>query len=396
VKTRIEDLAIFGGQPVFREKFHVGRPNIGNRQRLLARIDDVLDSRWLTNDGPYLQEFERRVAKLLGVRHCIAVANGTVGLEIAIRAAGLTGEVIVPSFTFVATAHSLLWQNITPVFADVDEHTHTLDVAKLQQLITPRTTGILGVHLWGRPCQIDRLVEVARDHHLRLLFDAAHAFACSYNGRMIGGFGDAEVFSFHATKFVNTLEGGAIVTNDDKIAHDSRLFRNFGFTDYDSVESVGTNAKMNEIEAAIGITSLEGMPEVLAVNKRNYMAYSDEMMEIEGISLVKYNENEAGNYQYVVLEIDETQIGISRDQLLDVLHHEGVLARRYFFPGCHRMEPYRSLYPDVGRQLRSTEELCRRTLVLPTGTSVGVRDVKEICEIIRFVASHKDVISNRR
>ncbi len=200
----LDTLAIFGGAPALDAVRHVGRPNIGDRRRLLERFNDLLDRRWLTNAGPYVQEFEQKLAALMGVEHCVAMCNGTVALEIAVRAAGLTGEVIVPSFTFVATAHALQWQEITPVFCDIDPTSYCLDPRRVEAMITPRTTGIIGVHLWGRPCDVDALTEIASRHRLKLLFDAAHAFGCSYKGRSVGGFGDAEVLSFHATKFFTT------------------------------------------------------------------------------------------------------------------------------------------------------------------------------------------------
>ena len=212
------DFAVFSGKPAFARPLHVGRPNLGEREDLLRRLNDILDRRWLTNAGRYVREFETAVAEMVGVRHCIAMCNATVGLEILIRAAGLSGEVIVPSFTFVATAHALQWQEITPVFADIDPRTHTLDPARVEEMITPRTTGIIGVHVWGRPCDIEGLQEVAERHHLKLLFDAAHAFGCGHRGKVIGSFGAAEVFSFHGTKFVNSGEGGAVVTDDDELA----------------------------------------------------------------------------------------------------------------------------------------------------------------------------------
>ena len=259
LKTAVGDLAIFGGTPAFQNVLHVGQPNIGNREKFTAQINDILDRRWLTNGGTYVTDFEKRIAATINVRHCVAMCNATVGLEIAIRALGLTGEVIIPSFTFVATANALQWQEITPVFCDIDRNTHSLDPAKVEQLITPRTSGIIGVHLWGKPCDIDGLTELARRRELKLLFDSAHAFGCSYKGRMVGNFGDAEVFSFHATKFLNSLEGGAVVTNDDSLAQKLRLMRNFGFTSYDRTESIGVNGKMNEVSAAMGLTNLDSM-----------------------------------------------------------------------------------------------------------------------------------------
>lgn len=329
-----------------------------------------------------MRELERQLATRLGVRHCIPICNGTVALEIAIRALDLSGEVIVPSFTFVATVHSLQWQGITPVFCDIDPKTHCLDPAKVEALITPRTTGILGVHVWGRACAIEALQEIASRQKLKLLFDAAHAFGCSHQGRMIGNFGACEVFSFHATKFFNTLEGGAIATNDDELARKIRLMKNFGFTNYDQVDYIGTNGKMNEISAAMGLTNLESLDEFIEVNRRNHRLYRERLAAIPGLSMVAYDERERNNYQYVVVEVDAAQTGLARDDLVAVLHAENVLARRYFYPACHRMEPYRSLFPGAGMLLPETERLADRVLVLPTGTGVSPDDIGAIADIL--------------
>jgi len=233
MKNSVSDLAIFGCPPAFNETLHVGRPNIGDREQLFQSFKQILDNRWLTNNGPFVQEFEAKIAHFLGVKHCIAMCNATIALEIVIRGLGLTGEVIIPAFTFVATAHSLQWQEITPVFCDIDPNTHTIDPKKIESLITPRTTGIIGVHLWGRSCAIEQLQEIAYNRNLKLIFDAAHAFGCSHIGRMIGNFGEAEVFSFHATKFINSFEGGVVATNNDDLAVKLRLMKNFGFVGYD-------------------------------------------------------------------------------------------------------------------------------------------------------------------
>jgi dTDP-4-amino-4,6-dideoxygalactose transaminase len=386
-KDSLEELAILGSPPAFDEKLHVGRPNIGNREHLLERINDLLDRRWLTNEGPYVREFEQEVSELLDVRHCVAVCNATLGLEIAIKAMELAGEVIVPSFTFIATAHALQWQGITPVFCDIDSATHNLDLQHIEALITPRTTGILGVHLWGRPCDVDALAQIARRHNLGLMFDASHAFGCSHEGRMIGNFGNAEVFSFHATKFSNTFEGGVVATNDAALAQKIRLMRNFGFTGYDEVGCIGTNGKMNEVSAAMGLTSLESLNEFVAVNRRNYQQYKKGLSGIPGIHVSSYDETEKCNYQYIVLEIEEAHAGIDRDELVQILWAENVIARRYFYPGCHRMEPYRSYYPDVGLRLPATERLAERVLQLPTGTAVGSDHISTICRLVKMVTS---------
>jgi dTDP-4-amino-4,6-dideoxygalactose transaminase len=378
----MSEFAILGGAPAFAEPMHVGRPNIGDRDRLMERIAGVIDGRWLTNDGPLVHELEEAVAAALGVPHCIAMCNGTVALEIAIRAAGLTGEVIVSPFTFVATAHALQWQEITPVFCDVDPRTHNIDPARIEELITPRTTGILAVHLWGRPAPVEELTEIADRHGLRLLFDAAHAFGCSHRGRMIGGFGTAEVLSFHATKVVNSFEGGAILTADDEFAEVVRLMRNHGFADYDEVSHVGTNGKMSEVAAAMGITSLESRDEFVEANRRNHEAYRAGLGGVDGVELIAYDESELCNWQYAVIEVDESA-ALSRDELQRVLWTENVLARRYFYPGCHRMEPYRTLFPDTGERLPQTERLAERVLALPTGTAMDPTSVAIVADLIR-------------
>lgn len=378
----MSDFAILGGPSAFAESLHVGRPNLGDRDRLIARIDGILDRAWLTNAGPLVREFEEAVARVVDVPHCVAMCNGTVALEIAIRAAGLRGEVIVSPFTFVATAHALQWQEITPVFCDIDPRTHNLDPNRVEDMITPRTTGIVGVHLWGRPCAIDALTEIAERRGLELLFDAAHAFGCSYRGRMIGGFGRAEVLSFHATKFVNSFEGGALVTDDAEFAAKARLMRNFGFADYDEVSYVGTNGKMTEVAAAMGLTSLESLDEFFEANRRNYEAYRAGLNGVDGIELMAYDEDQLVNRQYIVIEVDESA-GLSRDDLQRVLWAEKVLARRYFYPGCHRMEPYRSLFPHAGLVLPEAERLVRRVLALPTGSAMDPGMVGIVTDIIR-------------
>ena len=264
------DLAINGSPPLFTEPLHVGRPNIGNHAVFLERARQILESQWLSNNGPMAQAFEREVARFLGVKHCVAMCNGTIALEIATRALEMHGEVIVPSYTFIATAHALQWQAITPIFADIDPVTHNLDPVAVRKMITPRTTGILGVHLWGRPAPVEALQEIADEHHLHLMYDASHGFGCSHGGQLLGNFGECEVFSFHATKFFNTFEGGAIVTNDDALAEKTRLMRNFGFVNYDHVIYPGTNGKLTEIAAAMGLTNLQELDRFVAVNWRNY------------------------------------------------------------------------------------------------------------------------------
>jgi dTDP-4-amino-4,6-dideoxygalactose transaminase len=376
-------LAICTGKPRFPEPLHVGRPNIGSEDALIERIRGVLKRRWFTNDGQLVQEFERKLERFLGVRHCVAICNATVALEIAIRALELNGEVIVPSFTFIAAVHALQWHNVTPVFCDVGPDSHNLDPGLIEGLITPRTTGILGVHVWGNACDTERLAAIAETFNLRLLYDAAHAFGCSVAGRMIGSFGDCEIFSFHAAKFFNTFEGGVIATNNSDLDRKLRLMRNFGFSGIDTVSHLGTNGKMNEISAAMGLTGLESLAAFIESNQRNYQQYRKRLKDVPGIRMFLFDEHERNNYQYIVLEIDEVVTRLHRNDLVRILEAEQVLARRYFYPGCHRMEPYKSLSPQAGLRLSRTEALTERVLVLPTGTSIGVEDVDAVCDIIQ-------------
>jgi dTDP-4-amino-4,6-dideoxygalactose transaminase len=389
-KSSVDELAVFTGLPAFPAPLHVGLPNVGNTDDFLERARDILERRWFTNDGPYVRELERRVADLIEVEHCVAVCNGTAALEIAARASGLTGEVILPAFTFVATAHALLWQGLTPIFCDIDERTHNLDPAHAETLITARTSGLVGVHVWGRPAYSDELAELAAAHGLRLLFDAAHALGCSGEGRPIGGRGDAEILSFHATKVVNAFEGGAVLTNDGELAARMRRMRNFGFADYDDVRGVGVNGKLPEICAAMGLTTLDRLEEFVEVNRQNYEHYRAELDGLPGISVLAYDDSERHNYQYVVLELDPDRSPLARDDLVRVLHAENVLARRYFHPGCHRMEPYRSF--DPGLSLPKTEAVAGRVVSLPTGGALAESDVAAVAGLVRLALENAEAL----
>ena len=370
--------------PLFPAPLHVGRPNIGDREAFMKLAGEIFDRLWLSNNGPLVQELEKRIAAQLGVKHCVAMCNGTIALEIAIRALKLEGEVIVPSYTFIATAHALSWQGITPVFADIDPVTHNLDPEAVRRMITPRTTGIIGVHLWGRAAPVEALQAIADEHGLQLLFDAAHAFTCTHRGQAIGGFGRAEVLSFHATKFFNTFEGGAVLTNDDELAETMELMRNFGFKGFDNVIHPGTNGKMVEICAAMGLVNLDALPGVVASNKANYQAYRANLSGLPGLSLLPYDERETNNYQYIVVEVGP-ECPVTRDALVDALHAENVRARKYFWPGCHNMKPYRDLYPHAGLLLPNTKLVADRVLLLPTGTTITDQTIEAICQIIRNV-----------
>jgi dTDP-4-amino-4,6-dideoxygalactose transaminase len=379
--------AILNGSPSFDHDLLVGRPNVGDRQRLMDRLNDVLDRRWLTNHGMCVRELERRLEAMLGVRHCVAVCNATLGLQLAAHAMNLKGEVIVPSFTFIATAHALSWIGLTPVFADVDPETCTIDPRSVESLITPRVSAILGVHVFGRACDVDALSAIASRHQLQLFFDAAHAFRSTYKGELIGSFGRCEVFSFHATKFFNSLEGGAITTNDDALAERLRSMRDFGYgPGHDNTISVGTNAKMNEFCGAMGLTSLESLDEFIATNIGHYETYRTHLAGVPGIEVLEYDAHEQNNYQYVVVKVDGAQAGLTRDELRTALLAERVFTRPYFHPCLHQMGPYSASYR--GPSLPASERLSSQVLAFPTGTGVTPEEIKTICEVVRALLAH--------
>lgn len=386
-KDTVRDLAIHGGAPAFDAPVHVGLPNLEGRETFLRLVGEALDRRWVTNDGPLLRELEQRVAERLGVAHCVAMTNGTLALQVAVKAAGVTGEVVVPSYTFVATAHALEWIGLTPVFADIDPRTHCLDPAAVEAAITPRTSAIVPVHLWGRPAPVDELAAVAERHGLTLMYDAAHAFASSSRGRPVGGFGAAEVLSFHATKFVNSLEGGAVVTDDDELADRMRRLRNFGFVGFDDVRSPGTNAKMHEVSAAMGLASLEQLDGLIAANAAAYRHYREALEPVAGVRLLELDPADTPNYQYVVVELDD-DLAHRRDHVVEALNAENVVARRYFWPGVHRMQPYADRDPDAAARLRETERVAARVVVLPTGPTISAEMVATIVRVLELALHH--------
>ncbi|HEV2765703.1 MAG TPA: DegT/DnrJ/EryC1/StrS family aminotransferase, partial [Pyrinomonadaceae bacterium] len=271
----------------------------------------------------------------------------------------------------------------------------TIDARAVERLVTPRTTAVVGVHVWGQNCDTEALEDLCRRRNLRLVFDAAHAFGNSRAGRMVGRFGDAEVFSFHATKFFNTFEGGAVTTDDGELARRLRQMQNFGYAGFDEIVSVGTNGKMSEASAAMGLTSFESMDDFVAVNRRNYELYRRETEGLPGLRLMPYDGRERNNYQYVVFEVDRRRTGVGRDDLVKMFWAENVLARRYFHPGCHRTEPYRTLYPEAGESLRATEEVCERVMQLPNGTAVGENEVRQICRLLRLAVERGEELSAR-
>ncbi len=293
----------------------------------------------------------------------------------------------MPALTFVATPHAMRWQGLTPVFADIDPAALTLSPTSAATACSEETAAIVGVHLWGQPCEVDRLADLAQDRGAALLFDAAHALGSRVGGRPVGSFGDAEVFSFHATKLCNASEGGAITTNDGALAARLAGARNFGFADEDSVTDLGINGKMNELSAAMGLVSLDAIDQFGAVNRGNQEHYRLGLGRDAGVTVRAADLAAVPMQPYVVAEVHD-HAGLTRDELLAVLRTENVLARRYFFPGCHRTSPYDGLAASRRIPLPVTEDMLDRVLVLPTGTATPTAAIDRICEVIRCATAN--------
>lgn len=388
MKKQIQDLAVRGGPPAFDPPLHVGRPNVGDRARLRARLDAALDARWLTNDGPLVHELEGAVALLCGRRHGVATCNATAALELLLGAVAPTGEVVLPSFTFVASAYAVSRAGLVPVFADVEAGTATLDAASAEEASSGDTVAVLAVPLWGERVDAAGLARVAQARGVPLLLDAAHALGCSQDGRPVAALGDAAVLSFHATKVVNGGEGGMVVTDDDALARELRLLRNYGFEDYDRSVRLGTNAKMSELSAALALTSLEGLDGFVAANRARADAYAQALRDVPGVRLRP--SPPGSTFQYAVLEVEPPPHGPGRDLLHEVLWAEGALARRYFVPGCHAAGPYRDGAAHRAVPLPNTERLLARALVLPNGGEMTPVHATRVGEIVRFAAAHAD------
>ena len=353
----------------------VGAPNLGDRARFHRLVDDILDRAWLTNHGPIEQELEARLCDVVGTRHCIPVASATLGLLVAVKTLAPDGDIVMPAFTFPAAAHVSRVLGLAPVFADIDTR-HHVDALDVAQRLTPDTSAVIAVHLWGGACDTDAIERAAGD--LPVIYDAAHAFATSRLGRPVGANGSCEVFSFHATKLVTSFEGGAIATNDDELAEQLRLMINFGFAGRDTVVALGINAKLSEIHAAMGLVSLELLPEILAANAANLEQYCDRLADAPGIRFV--TEAGDGNASYVVIEIDERVAARDRDATMGYLRERGIDTRRYFFPGVHRMEPYRDEQSTTTLPL--TETVSSRVLQLPTGLAINEEGVDRVCRTL--------------
>ena len=380
-------LAILGASPAFKAPIPVGQLNFPPWEDVESSFRDIFSRQYYTNQGPLTEELESRLEDFLNVKHAIVMTNATIGLIVAAKALGLRGKVICPAFTFAATAQSLAWAGLKPLFCDVDPNTHQMSAALVAELINDDVSAILGVHLWGNSCNPAALERLAREHKVHLYFDAAHAFGCSFSGIMAGNFGELEVFSFHATKILNATEGGCVCTNDNALAAKIRNIRSsYGAGKLIDIPLTG-NGRMSEAQAAMALLSLKNYPQIKQRNEANFRLYEELVADIAGIQLVQPNENSISNYQYIVLEVSEKEFGLSRDLLLDVLRAENIQARKYFSPGLHRTVPFCNDLSENQHTLKVTDQLCSKVLQLPSGQGITEESITKICEIIMLAKS---------
>jgi len=390
-KTRF---AISGAAPAFDVDIPVGQLYFPDWTRYESAVTDMFSRRYYTNQGPQVRELEERLQQMLGVKHVICVVNATVGLMMAAEALELKGKVILPSFTFLASAQSLSWTGIEPVFCDVDPHSHHIDVAKAKQLITSDVSAIMAVNLWGGASDVVALEQLAQETGIKLYFDSAHSFGCEINGTKIGGFGSLEVMSFHATKMLSATEGGCICTNDNDVAAKLRNIRSsYGAGHPVSVVKT-SNGRMSELQAAVALLNLDDFEKNRAKNESTFEQYEKHLSGIPGITLVRPAGVSRSNYQYIVCELDSTLFGLTRHQLLSILKAENINARRYFYPGVHRSIEFSQGYSKQKNALSSTELLCETCIQLPVGALLAIEDVKVICDVIRLAQCHSEELLN--
>jgi len=365
---------------------HVGQLNLPNWDWFEAEFRNVFERDLFASRGPLQERLEAALADYLGVRHVICVVNATVALTLTARALDLRGDVLVPSFTFAATAQALNWAGLNPVFCDVESETHNLSPRLVERHMTKATSGVLAVHLWGRACDVAGLDAVAKKYGLALFFDSAHAVGCTYNGTRIGGFGEAEIFSFHATKVLNGAEGGCIATNNDETAAKLRTMLSVRADQAVGSPLLRINGRMSEAQAAMALLSFEHLPANIEANRKRYELYRARLDDIEGLEFIDHAGNEASNFQYVVIRVADSS-PIARNDILKALESKNIFARDYFSPPIHRMPFYRDA-PHL--TLPVTDLLASSLIQLPTGQAVSEHDVEAVCEILSvLMRGHK-------
>jgi len=377
------------GPEAFREPVYITRPKLPEIEDVTEKLREVWASCQLTNNGMQQRRLEDMLQFKLDVPYVSLFNNGTVALMAACKSLGLSGEVITTPFTFAATPHALTWNNIVPVFCDIDADTMNIDASRIESLITEKTSGILAVHTFGTPCDIEGIEKVAGKYGLKVVYDAAHAFGIEVDGVGVGNFGDISMVSFHATKIFHTAEGGALLYKGAGLKERIDCMRNFGIKSEDEVVMAGLNGKMNEIQAAIGIVNLKSVDEEIERRKKLTCLYRYLLDDVDGISFYCLPENVKGNYHYFVIRIDEDVFGVSRDAVCEKLKEYNVFARKYFYPLCSDYQCYLHLRSADPKGLEVARKVASEVLCLPLYGDLKEGDVERICAMLKGFAAEK-------
>jgi dTDP-4-amino-4,6-dideoxygalactose transaminase len=365
-----------------REKIFVTRPDLPDLEDFQQSLSQIWDNKWLTNKGPFHEQLEEELKDFLGVPYLSLFSNGTLALIIGLKALDIKGEVITTPYSFVATAHSLWWNGIKPVFVDIEPGHCNLDPEKIEAAITPQTTAIMPVHVYGNPCEHEKIQQIADKHQLKVIYDAAHAFGVEKNGQSILNFGDLSVLSFHATKSFNTIEGGAIVCHDPEIKKQIDYLKNFGFENETTVVGPGINAKMNELQAAFGLLQLKSYRQQTEKRKHISNLYRQLLSHVKGISIIKSSDDIEQNYGYFPVFVTE-DYPLTRDQLYFTLQENNIFGRRYFYPLISAFTPYNELPSAAKSNLPVANEKASQVICLPIYTDLEMDMVNNIVSIIK-------------
>ena len=366
------------------KKIKVTEPSLPDLKDFIPYLEDIWESKWLTNNGKYHQQFESELKNFLGVEQVNLFTNGTLALMVALQALRITGEVITTPYSFVATTHALHWNGVKPIFCDIDPKTMNIDSDKIEALITPKTTAIMPVHVYGNPCNIEKIQKIADIYGLKVIYDAAHAFNVKLNDESILNYGDLSILSFHATKVFNTIEGGAIISKDIKLKERIDYLKNFGFAGETKIIAPGINAKMNELQAALGLLQLKRVEDDIQKRKEIAELYRKELNEIEGITFFEDIDNVQHNYSYFPILVDKNKYGKTRDELYNYLKENNIFGRRYFYPLISQFPAYRGLDSANPDNLPIATQNATQVICLPIYPDLEQNKVNEICKIIEY------------
>lgn len=366
-----------------KDKIYVTQPDLPPLEEFQEYLKQIWESKRITNNGPFHQQLEKELCEYLGVKYISLFSNGTLALVTALQALKIRGEVITTPYSFVATTHSLWWNNIKPVFVDVDPVYGNIDPEKIEAAITPRTTAILPVHVYGNPCNMEAIQQIAETYNLKVMYDAAHAFGVKYKGQSVLNFGDMSVLSFHATKVFNTFEGGAIVCHDEKTKRHIDDLKNFGFRGETTVVAPGINAKMNEVQAAMGLLQLKYIDKNIAKRKDIANQYRELLHDIPGLRFLDDMPEVQHCYSYFPVFIDDEKFGVSRDALYEKLKEHNIYGRRYFYPLISQFPTYRGLDSAQPGKLPVAERITEEVICLPIYPELEIETVQLICQLVK-------------